>query len=52
VPLTNEEIAQREKRAMGVLADISPTILDLFNIKQPTSMTGHSLIQLLRLTKE
>ena len=28
----------------GILADISPTILDLAGLTQPASMTGHSLI--------
>ncbi|WP_378185457.1 2,3-bisphosphoglycerate-independent phosphoglycerate mutase [Aquimarina sp. W85] len=28
----------------GVLGDIAPTILDLMNIKKPTSMTGQSLL--------
>ncbi|MEI6627613.1 MAG: alkaline phosphatase family protein, partial [bacterium] len=29
----------------GGLSDIAPTILSLFNIKQPTCMTGHSLLE-------
>lgn len=29
----------------GILADISPTILDLAGLTQPASMTGHSLIK-------
>lgn len=29
----------------GRLADISPTLLDLLDIEQPASMTGHSLIE-------
>ena len=29
----------------GTLADIAPTILELFNLPKPTSMTGESLIQ-------
>ncbi len=28
----------------GILADIAPTILDIMNIKQPSEMTGRSLI--------
>ena len=28
----------------GCLADIAPTILELLNIKQPSEMTGHSLL--------
>lgn len=29
----------------GILADISPTILDLMEIEKPNEMTGHSLIE-------
>ncbi|MBS3740798.1 MAG: 2,3-bisphosphoglycerate-independent phosphoglycerate mutase [Candidatus Cloacimonetes bacterium] len=32
-------------RDNGILADISPTILDILNIKQPDEMTGKSLIK-------
>ena len=28
----------------GILADIAPTILKIMNIKQPSEMTGKSLI--------
>lgn len=29
---------------IGILSDVAPTILDLFQISQPTEMTGHSLL--------
>ena len=32
-------------RPRGILADVAPTILDLLGIKQPSEMTGRSLIQ-------
>ncbi|MFA5230024.1 MAG: hypothetical protein WC422_00990 [Candidatus Paceibacterota bacterium] len=38
-----------EKTAIGILADISPTVLDIFDIKQPIEMTGHSLLSILKL---
>ena len=34
-----------QKLATGDLADIAPTILELFNIKKPAQMTGSSLLQ-------
>ncbi len=34
------------KIAPGILADVSPTLLDIMGIKQPDEMTGKSLIQL------
>jgi 2,3-bisphosphoglycerate-independent phosphoglycerate mutase len=48
-PLTLSEIQRNEKTAIGILADISPTILNLFNIKQPIQMTGQSLLTTLNL---
>jgi bisphosphoglycerate-independent phosphoglycerate mutase (AlkP superfamily) len=47
VPLTLTEIQRNEKSAVGILADISPTILDIFGIKQPIQMTGQSLLKTL-----
>lgn len=32
-------------KAGGKLSDIAPTLLDLFGLKKPSEMTGHSLIQ-------
>jgi 2,3-bisphosphoglycerate-independent phosphoglycerate mutase len=29
----------------GILADVAPTLLDLMALKQPSEMTGHTLIQ-------
>ena len=29
----------------GVLADITPTLLDVMNVPKPAEMTGHSLIK-------
>lgn len=34
-----------ELRDGGILADLSPTLLDLLNVKQPKEMTGESLIK-------
>ncbi|MBS4213261.1 MULTISPECIES: 2,3-bisphosphoglycerate-independent phosphoglycerate mutase [Neobacillus] len=34
-----------EVRDGGILGDLAPTILDLLNVKQPTEMTGKSLIK-------
>ncbi|MGP4073205.1 2,3-bisphosphoglycerate-independent phosphoglycerate mutase [Piscibacillus sp. B03] len=34
-----------ELRDDGILGDLSPTVLDLLDIKQPTEMTGQSLIK-------
>jgi len=49
MPLTQEEILSHEKTAVGILADISPTILDIFDINQPIEMTGQSLLRILNL---
>jgi 2,3-bisphosphoglycerate-independent phosphoglycerate mutase len=32
----------------GILADIAPTILDLFGIPKPIPMTGHSIIKIIK----
>lgn len=48
-PITNADIKKREKQALGVLSDVSPTVLDIFEIPKPLSMTGHSLLELLRI---
>jgi len=41
VVLTNQE---RKMRKGGTLADIAPTVFELFGIKKPASMTGESLL--------
>ncbi len=35
----------------GILADITPTILDIFNLEKPSEMTGISLLDTLGLSK-
>ena len=42
---TSEEIALAEKQALGNLIDISPTILEILNLKIPFEMTGQSLLK-------
>jgi 2,3-bisphosphoglycerate-independent phosphoglycerate mutase len=49
LPLTQNEILSREKNAIGVLADISPTILDIYKIAKPNEMTGQSILKILNL---
>jgi len=41
------EIRDEEKRAKGMLADITPTILELFQIPVPFDMVGQSLLPFL-----
>lgn len=44
--LVAPHLAQAHLRTDGILADVSPTILQLLNIPQPKDMSGHSLVQL------
>ncbi len=44
----NPEARQTEREAVGTLADIAPTILELAGIPTPSQMTGVSLVKLLR----
>jgi len=44
---SDEEVKRTERQAQGMLADISPTILDLFGIPIPSAMIGQSLRLLL-----
>ncbi len=44
---TEQEIISSEKAPIGVLADISPTILELMGIPKPKEMTAQSLLGLL-----
>mgnify|MGYP000902156810 FL=1 len=46
-PRTDEEIKNIERTAGGMLADVAPTILNLFDLKIPQEMTGQSLLPLL-----
>ncbi len=41
------EIRQSESAPLGVLADISPTVLELLGIKKPKEMTAQSLLDFL-----
>ena len=43
-PRTEMEIRQFERESVGVLADITPTILELLEIPKPKEMTGRSLL--------
>ena len=42
---TSEEIVLAEKQATGNLIDVSPTILEILNLKIPAEMTGQSLLK-------
>jgi 2,3-bisphosphoglycerate-independent phosphoglycerate mutase len=44
-----KEISEIERWAGGMLADVSPTILELFGIPIPSEITGQSLISSLHL---
>lgn len=46
-PRTEMEIRQSERENAGVLADITPTILELLGIPKPKEMTGRSLLSFL-----
>lgn len=39
------ELSFYSKKILGSLVDIAPTILDIFNIQQPPSFTGRSLLK-------
>ncbi len=41
---TDEEIKTSYRKVEGTLADIAPTILELFNLPEPEEMTGRSLL--------
>ncbi len=46
-PRSEEEVRSAERTAIGVLADVSPTILELMHIPKPEEMTAQSLIELM-----
>jgi 2,3-bisphosphoglycerate-independent phosphoglycerate mutase len=50
-PRSIKEILEIEKWAGGMLADVTPTILELFGLPVPSEMTGQSLIPLLRIKR-
>jgi len=43
--LTPLEIFSRTEKTLGTLADIAPTILELYGVAQPPAMTGKSLLR-------
>jgi 2,3-bisphosphoglycerate-independent phosphoglycerate mutase len=47
-PRFTSESQKREKLAIGTLADIAPTVLDLMGIPKPPEMTGQSLLPILK----
>ena len=42
--LVDDRYKGRTLKEGGVLADITPTLLDVMGVAQPAEMTGHSLI--------
>lgn len=44
--LKNKKESTAIKLKNGTLADVAPTILELYGIKKPTSMSGHSLLNM------
>jgi 2,3-bisphosphoglycerate-independent phosphoglycerate mutase len=50
-PRRESEISEIERWAGGMLADVAPTILELFGLTIPAEMTGQSLLPLLGIRK-
>ena len=46
-PRSDEEIRSGERTSIGVLADVSPTLLELMHVPKPEEMTAQSLIDLM-----
>jgi len=44
----SEEIVRQQSEVGGLLSDIAPTILDIFNIQKPEDMNGESLLSILK----
>ncbi len=44
----HKDRSNEELKVIGLLSDVAPTVLDLFNIKKPEEMTGESLLPLLK----
>ena len=42
---TKEQISQLERVNTGILADVSPTILELMGVPKPKEMAGQSLLK-------
>jgi len=47
-PRFSSESQNREKLAIGTLADIAPTILEIMGIPKPPEMNGQSLLPILK----
>lgn len=47
---TITDIEQKEKEASGLLSDVAPTILEIFNLSKPQEMTGSSILKTLNLS--
>ncbi|MCX6737720.1 MAG: hypothetical protein NTX26_03255, partial [Candidatus Parcubacteria bacterium] len=47
-PRFTSESQKREKLAIGTLADIAPTILELMGVSKPPEMNGQSLLPILK----
>jgi 2,3-bisphosphoglycerate-independent phosphoglycerate mutase len=45
---SDAELNLLENEATGILSDVAPTVLELLNLPKPESMTGQSLLKLLR----
>jgi len=45
---SDNEIAQSEKEISGGLVDVAPTVLEIMGLEKPDTMTGQSLIPLLK----
>ncbi|MBI2591465.1 MAG: 2,3-bisphosphoglycerate-independent phosphoglycerate mutase [Candidatus Brennerbacteria bacterium] len=45
---TADDVKAIESESVGILADVSPTILDLLNLEKPKEMSGQSLLKFLR----
>jgi 2,3-bisphosphoglycerate-independent phosphoglycerate mutase len=45
---TSEEVVRQQNEVGGLLSDIAPTILELFEIRKPDEMNGESLLSMLQ----
>lgn len=43
-----EEMVRQQNEVGGLLSDVAPTVIDIMGIKKPDSMTGESLLPLLK----
>ena len=50
-PRTVQEIKKQKNEVGGILSDVAPTLLELFDLKKPDEMTGKSLLSLLAKQK-